>query len=109
MKFERRFKKDNSSELYGQSPNGKWHGPYTEDNCEVLAAESIIDKLYIEPPAKVALTDEEKLAAGDRDISITRLGEILIDTLINKGTIALTDLPVEIQTVYTDRKILRGA
>ena len=108
MKFERRFKKDDSSELYGQLSNGRWHGPYAENNCEVLAAESITDKLYVEPPVKAALTNEEKLAIGDIDISITRLGEVLIDVLIAKGTIAVTDLPIEIQTVYNERKLLRG-
>ena len=69
------------------------------------ASSNITNIPYTAPAEPAALTDADKLLAGDT--AAIRLIDDLIDALIDKTTINASDLALE--TMYTDRKTLRSA
>ena len=101
MDFERRFKKDGSSELFTKLKSGKWHGPYSVDNIEVSAADSIIDIPYVEKEEPVPTQEDlnsiakMELERIDRE-SIRGLREFVVKKFVDDP-----DLPIELSNYET--------
>ena len=88
LDFERRFKKDGSSELFTKLESGKWHGPYSEDNIEVAVANSIVEILYVAPIVSVP-TQEDINFIAKRELeridqeSIRELREFIVRKFVD--------------------------
>ena len=65
------------------------------------------DPQYTEEEIAQNDANEKKAAVAATDNDFVRVSEDLIDTLIEKEVIALSDLPEAAQTKYNNRKTLR--
>lgn len=109
MRFENHVQSDDSVIVHHYSGD-RFQGVITSADriwARYQDSGNVTNILYVAPAAAVPLTDEQKLSA--EDMIGTRLSDWLIDALITKGTIVVGDLSLAAQTVYNDRKILRGA
>ena len=109
MRFENHEQSDDSVIVHHYSGN-RFQGVITSVDRiwpKYQASGNVTNISYAAPAPVIPLTNEQKLST--EDMIGTRLSDWLIDTLITKGTIVVADLSAAAQTVYNDRKTLRGA
>ena len=53
-------------------------------------------------------SDEVRIQLGESDIGLIRVIEDLVDVLLRKGLITITDLPAEARDKLTLRRVLRS-